>query len=65
MTVYDLTNLFIEDIQMVEICSLCKQEEQIVYKGEICNIPYELENEEIMSIDSFYGYVDHLTINIE
>lgn len=63
MTVYDLCNLFCDNSQIVEVWSLDK--EKVVYKGEIYDMPYEIENEEVMSIDSFYGNVDYLTINIE
>lgn len=63
MTVYDLCNLFCDNGQIVEIWSLDK--EKVVYKGEIYDMPYEIENKEVMSIDSFYGNVDYLTINIE
>jgi len=53
MTIYELRELFIDDDQDCYIYNLDTQEE--VYKGSMRDIPEELEDREISSLDNVYA----------
>jgi hypothetical protein len=62
MTVYDLIDL-LTDAATVEAFSLDKGE--TIYKGFSDEIPDEIGEKEIASIDPFFPESQHLTINID
>ena len=65
MYVNDLIDIFVDDSQHVRLYDLASDE--VIFDGELCDIPYELSECEVCSIDSlsklnFDGYI---TINID
>lgn len=63
-TVYDFLDLFADpDMQEVAIFDLNKGEE--IYRGTRDEMPGELENLEIMSIDTLHEATKVLTLNVE
>ena len=63
-TVYDFLDLFADpDMQEVAIFDLTKGEE--IYRGTRDEMPTELENLEIMSIDTLHEATKVLTLNVE
>lgn len=62
MTVYELCELF-SDAATVEIFSLDNGE--TVYRGFSDEIPVEIGDQEIASIDPVFPESQHLTINID
>ena len=65
MTLYDLRYLFTDDSQLVHIYDITSEEN--VFEGEFEDLPTELEDYEVMSIDTIYkfDFDGHITINIE
>lgn len=63
-TVYDFLDMFADpDMQEVAIFDLNKGEE--IYRGTRDEMPGELENLEIMSIDTLHEATKVLTLNVE
>jgi hypothetical protein len=63
-TVYDFLDMFADpDMQEVAIFDLTKGEE--IYRGTRDEMPGELENLEIMSIDTLHEATKVLTLNVE
>lgn len=62
MTVYEICDLF-SDAATVEIFSFEKG--QAVYIGYSDEIPEEIGESEVSSIDPLYKESEHITINIE
>lgn len=63
-TVYDFLDLFADpDMQEVAIFDLTKGEE--IYRGTRDEMPSELEELEIMSIDTLHEAAKVLTLNVE
>jgi hypothetical protein len=62
MTIFDLLEL-LSDTATVEVFSLDKAE--TVYKGFSDEIPEEIVEQEIASIDTVFPESQHLTINID
>lgn len=62
MTVFELLEL-LSDAAMVEVFSLDKGE--TIYKGFSDEIPDEIGEKEIASIDPVFPEAQHLTINID
>lgn len=67
MTIYELLELFVSDDQLVRIWD--NNSEQIVFEGEICEVPDMYNWCEVTSIDSMYkkdfdGYIT-FNINVE
>jgi hypothetical protein len=63
-TVYDFLDMFADpDMQEVAISDLTKGEE--IYRGTRDEMPTELENLEIMSIDTLHEATKVLTLNVE
>ena len=63
-TVYDFLDMFADpDMQEVAIFDLNKGEE--IYRGTRDELPGELENLEIMSIDTLHEATKVLTLNVE
>ena len=65
MTLYDFRYLFVDDSQLVRIYDITS--EKNVFEGEFENLPTELEDYEVMSIDTIYkiDFDGYITINIE
>ena len=65
MTLYDLKDLFTDDSQLIKVYDLTSEE--IVYEGELAELPYELEDYEVGSIDTVYkiDFDGYITFNIE
>lgn len=65
MTLYDLKELFVDDSQLIRIYNLGSEE--YLYEGEFADLPTELEDYEVMSIDTIYkiDFDGYITINIE
>lgn len=63
-TVYDFLDLFADpDMQEVAIFDLAKGEE--IYRGTRDEMPTELQELEIMSIDTLHEATKVLTLNVE
>ena len=63
-TVYDFLDMFADpDMQEVAIFDLTKGEE--IYRGTRDEMPTELENLEIMSIDTLHEATKVLMLNVE
>ena len=63
-TVYDFLDMFADpDMQEVAIFDLNKGEE--IYRGTRDEMPGELENLEIMSIDTLHEATKVITLNVE
>ena len=63
-TVYDFLDMFADpDMQEVAIFDLTKGEE--IYRGTRDEMPTELENLEIMSIDTLHEATKVITLNVE
>ena len=64
MTIYELRGLFIDERQMCYIWALESEEE--IFRGQMSDIPEEIEDIEISSLDNIYpdnkGYIG---INID
>ena len=66
MYVNDLIDIFVDDSQHVRLYDLASDE--VIFDGELCDIPYELSECEICSIDSLYktnNFDGYITINID
>ena len=64
MMVYELMDLFIDDAQSIELYDTDKEE--IIYSGEYVDLPEEMENYEVCSIDNVYkGNPGIVTLNVE
>ena len=65
MTLYDFRYLFVDNSQLVRIYDITSDKK--VFEGEFENLPTELEDYEVMSIDTIYkiDFDGYITINIE
>lgn len=64
MKIYNLCNLFTDDWQPISIWSLDLEKE--IYHGTARDIPYEIEEMEICSIDTLFDGTDGcITINVD
>ena len=66
MDLYDFRNLIVDDSQPVRIYNLANDAE-VVFEGDFCDLPSELECCEICSIDNLYksDFDGYIGINIE
>ena len=64
ITVEGLIELFIDDAQMVQIYD--NEADKVIYEGMGCDVPDELMDEEVSSIDNLYkgDFNGFFTINI-
>lgn len=64
MSIYELRELFIDDDQQCYIWAL--ESEREIYRGSMRDIPEELEDEEVCSLDNIYkGNDGYIGINID
>lgn len=62
MVLINLVKLFTEDVQKVELYDI--QNDKVVYQGMVCDIPFEIENCTVETIDTLHNATTTLTINI-
>ena len=66
MTIYEFQNLIVDDrSQHVKIYDLADNDCTEVFDGTLDDVPEELEDMEICSIDNVYGDCDYIGINID
>lgn len=63
MMIFEIVDLFVEpnDVEC-EVYDLCADE--VIFKGMYEDMPYEIQNMEVSSIDNLYGRTT-LTFNVE
>ena len=62
MNIYDLVDLFTESYQMIALWDL--DEEREIFRGTISELPYDLDDYEVCTIDSICNPTTVITLNI-
>lgn len=63
MTLADLQYLFTDE-QQVKIYDVNQDDVPVIYSGDIQDLPEEMEEYEVSSIDSIYDWYGYIGINV-
>lgn len=64
MTLYELQSIIADATDQRVHINNAANDFECIYQGYLSDIPWELEEEDVWSIDNVYGDIDYIDINV-